>query len=128
MITAARLRQIGAFATVGLAATATHATVAMIAHQLGHASPLVSNLAGYLSAVMISYLGHSVFTFETDAFRGAQFLRFVAASVAVLVLNQGVMFACANLLSIPFNFALAITIVSAPVISFIISKLWVFVE
>jgi putative flippase GtrA len=128
MITAARLRQIGAFVAVGLTATATHATVAMVAHQVWHATPLIANLAGYVSAVMISYLGHSVFTFETDAFRGAQFLRFVAASLAVLILNQAVMFACANLLSIPFNYALAITIVSAPVISFVISKLWVFVE
>ncbi|CAN7272210.1 GtrA family protein [Phenylobacterium sp. LjRoot164] len=128
MITAARLRQVGVFALVGVAATATHAIVAMAAHRVGHASPLIANMAGYLSAVMISYLGHSTFTFGTDAFSGPQFLRFVVASLAVLILNQAVMFACANLLAIPFDYALAITIVSAPVISFIISKLWVFVE
>ncbi len=120
------LWQIAMFVLVGGAATATHLTAALIAHELAHLPPLTSNFCGYCAAVMVSYFGHAVLTFGRRVMHGAQFARFVGASLSTLALNQAIVYAGVSLLHLPFALAMIPAVILVPVAGFLIAKLWAF--
>lgn len=114
------------FAGVGLAATATHAAVALAVRAAFDASPLDANLAGYLSAVGVSYLGNARLTFGRPALSGRRFLRFLVVSLMGLAAGQAITWALAERLGWPFPAALAVVVVTIPALSFAAAKLWAF--
>jgi putative flippase GtrA len=120
------LWQIAMFVLVGGAATATHLTAALIAHELAHLPPLTSNFCGYCAAVMVSYFGHAILTFGRRVMHGPQFVRFIGTSLSTLALNQGIVYVGVNLLHLPFSLALIPAVILVPIASFVIAKLWAF--
>ncbi|ACG76598.1 GtrA-like protein [Phenylobacterium zucineum HLK1] len=114
------------FAIFGVIATGVHVTVALAAHHLAGASPLVANFLGYACAVGVSYFGNARVTFGRDALHGGQFARFLTVSLAGLALNQGITHLVADRLGQPFWLALAITVLTVPPATFVASRLWAF--
>lgn len=119
-------REGGTFLVVGLAATAAHVTAALAARELAHLAPLTANLCGYGCAVGVSYLGNARLTFRRRAADPAQFARFLATSLAVLALNQGLVWLLVEQAGWPFRWALGPVVVASPVLSFALAKLWAF--
>ena len=119
-------RQGAAFAVVGLAATATHVGTALLARGGFHATPMAANLAGFLAAFGVSYLGNARWTFGRPALHRAQFIRFLAVSLAGLALNQAVTWQMTSCLGLPFWSALTTVVVLVPAFSFTVSRLWAF--
>ena len=116
------------FGVVGITATLTHVSTALLAHDYGGFGPLKANFTGYALAVLVSYFGHARLTFRRAAFRGPQFVRFVATSLAALALNQAIVFIGAHVVDAPFAWALAPAVVVVPVVTFLVSKLWAFAD
>ncbi|MBW8816096.1 MAG: GtrA family protein [Caulobacterales bacterium] len=121
-------RQAVVFVGVGLAATATHLGVALLANGLFGAPPLVCNFVGYSSAVALSYLGHAVFTFRKRIFEGGQFLRFVVVSLLALGVSQGLVWFCTSGLHWPLYLAMIPVALLVPAFTFTLAKLWAFVR
>jgi len=128
MITDGTLRQISTFALVGGAATAAHLGSALVANQYFGLPPLSSNLVGYTSAVLISYLGNARFTFKRPTMNGAQFARFLAVSLLALALNQAIIYYCSIVLGWDFVWALIPVAIVVPLFSFVMSRVWAFVD
>jgi len=122
------VRQGGTFALVGLAATAVHALVALLAREELHATAMQATVSGYICAVGVSYLGNARYTFGRPALHGSQFLRFLVVSLAGLGANLGLTWLLATRLGWPFPAALAVIVVVIPSLSFAGSKLWAFAE
>lgn len=119
-------RQVPLFAVVGVCATLTHVAVAMAARELAGLAPLQANLAGYLLAVGVSYLGNARLTFRRRALDGPQFARFLAVSLLGLALTQGLTWLLVEQWDWPFWAGLAAVAVSVPALSFGLSRAWAF--
>ena len=114
------------FAVVGLLATATHVTVALIARSLFRLTPMEANFAGYLAAVSVSYLGNARLTFRRRARDGGQMLRFAVVSLCGLALTQGLTWLLVTRAGWPFGVGLAVVAVAVPAFSFVLSRVWAF--
>jgi putative flippase GtrA len=121
------LSQIFYFGAVGITATIVNYVAALIFHEQLSVSLYTAQLLGYCLAVTISLLGHSKFTFRSQLTFGV-FFRFVVVSLSTLGLSEFLLLCLESLLAISHRFSLLIVVCTIPVITYILSKLWVFQE
>jgi putative flippase GtrA len=121
-------RQAAVFVAVGLAATATQAAVAFVAHETFGADPYVANFVGYAFAVVVSYVGHARITFLRPVRHRGQMLRFALVSLAGLALTQAITFVVLRAFGLPFRAALVAVAVLVPAFTFVASRAWTFAE
>lgn len=114
------------FALIGGLATLTHLVVALAMNAQGGVTPLKANAAGYLTAVLISYLGNAHFTFRQRIINAEQFFRFLTVSAAGLALGQAITYLATSVLQAPFAVALGLVVTVVPVFSFGAARLWAF--
>ena len=79
------------FATVGGAATAIHATVALLLHYQAGLAALTANTVAFISAWGVSYLANWAWTFEGASAHRSAAPRFLAISLSGFVLNQSLL-------------------------------------
>lgn len=119
--------QVLRFALVGALATCTHYLVALGA--LHYINVYGANLAGYIAAVAISYLGHQRFTYrlsDAEISHRAQFPRFVLTSLGGLALSYLVLAIMEDALRAPHWLSLAAAVCLVPVYTFVVTRLFVF--
>ncbi len=125
MINRQLIWQLFFFAVVGLSATATHYVVAVTTHELSALSLYYANIIGYCSAVSISYFGHSKLTFKVQM-SVAVFVRFICVSLTTLGLSELLLLYIEASLSVPHRLSMLIIVLTIPVITYLLSRLWVF--
>ncbi len=117
------LRQIGHFGIIGGLATLMHSAVFALAAAVG-VSPDMANLLAFLLALPISYYGNARLTFRVRP-DGRKLRRFLATALTGFGLNA----ANVHLVStagLPWPTALPGMILVVPLLSFALSKLWVY--
>ena len=119
------LRQLVVFGIVGVTATLTHYLVALFCHEVLGINLYLCNLLGYTSAVTVSYFGHGRFTFQVNLNRQI-FRRFVLVSVTTFLASECILAALEQALRLPHRLSLAVVVLTIPLITFILSKMWVF--
>lgn len=120
------LLQMLRFGAVGLLATVVHFLVALgVGKMLGLSSILVMNIAGFLVALVISFLGHYHFTFSSSELYSRAFLKFFAVALLCL-LASSLCIAMAGYALLPNIIQLFIGAVVIPIISYIANKRIVF--
>lgn len=125
MISKALARQLFFFGVIGVLATATHYAVALFSHEYLSISLYLANLAGYLCAVTVSYHGHGKITFQ-HAMGRAVFIRFTVMSVTIILVSEVILVVLERYAETSHRLALLAVVLSIPVLSFFLSKLWVF--
>lgn len=120
-------RQVVAFGLVGVAATLTHYVAALMAAWF---LPLLwANPVGFLVAFFVSYLGHVRFTFQVsseDRRHRQRLPRFAITAATGFVIGQCVLLVLTRLMAGPDWLILGLAVGSVPVITFLLSRLWVF--
>lgn len=116
----------GVFFVVGVVATGCNYVAALAAQRFLGFGPLLAGLAGYASAVGVSYFGNALLTFRRPALHGPQFLRFMTVSLAGLALNLGLVFVGTRLLAWPLWQALIPVVLIVPAATFVMAKFWAF--
>lgn len=120
-------RQLLAFASVGVAATIVHYAAALIASQwlpVTFANPI-----GFIVAFFVSYFGHVRFTFQLkgeERRHRHRLPRFLVTAVCGFLTGQTILVTLTSFTNAPDWLALGIAVASVPVITFALSKLWVF--
>ena len=122
------IRQGLTFILVGGAATATHAGAALLAQHFMGVTPMIANLIGYSSAVLVSYVGNALLTFGRRLMHGPQFMRFMVVSLAGLAISQSLTLLCVNVLRLPYAIALVPIVILVPIFSFVLSKVYAFAD
>jgi putative flippase GtrA len=94
-----------------------------------HWQPLQANVIGFLGAVNISYLGHSLLTFDRVPLSLGSFIKFFSVACLSFIINQvaysyGLSW-FGNALYLP---VLAAVLILVAVCTFVFSKFWVFTK
>lgn len=119
------LRQLVVFGLVGIVATAAHYLVALGCHEALGLNLYAANLAGYSSAVTVSYIGHGKLTFQA-VLNQAVLQRFLIVSLSAFCASEGLLAALEAGFQLPHRLSLAIVVLIIPAISFVLNKLWVY--
>ncbi len=121
--------QIVRYGVTGLFVTACQATIYWTLAALAGLHPQAANLIGYLAAVAIGYVSHSLFTFRghggeaSHASRGA---KFVAVSLISYALNALWVFLCVTHMRWPEWSPIPAMVFVTPTVMFGLNRQWVF--
>jgi len=115
------------FGIIGGSATATQFVTVVIMVSFLQTNPLVANVLGYGLGFCISYLGHRNWTFAgTEQETKKTLPRFFTVVAFGLLANEAVYYILLHDLHMVYWLALIIVLGSIAVLTFILSKLWVF--
>ena len=114
------------FALTGGLATLTHLAVALLLIRAGVA-PLVSNALAFVTAFMVSFWGHHLFSFAGHgAAVGQAFRRFLIVSGVGFLTNETVLFLLLKRVPDYPSAALLASTAVAAVLTFVLSRQWAF--
>lgn len=119
------MREVVFFGLVGALATVVHYSTALCLVAFAGVGVLTANFLAYCTAVAVSYLGHTRFTFSSAVSRHT-FARFMVMSLSALVLSQLVLFVLQRVDFLPYQLNLLLGVGVIPVYSFLCSKFWVY--
>ena len=123
-----RAKEVLRFASVGLLSTATHALTYLAL--LTVTVPQIANLISFGLAFVLSYIGHSRFTFKNKSANigtdGYQRLRFLIVALLGLSLNAVFVHFATNVLSLPDWSAVIFFVGVTPTTTYFLLHLWVF--
>lgn len=119
------MRQLLTFAAVGIAATAMHYMIAVFAIEIISIKPLYANFIAYLSAVALSYIGHSALTFKVRKNK-YNALRFFVVSIGTFGMSQMIVYFLTNYSLLSHRLVFLVVVFSIPIFSFILNKYWVY--
>ena len=114
------------FVLVGASAALTHMAVFTVVLLLVPTLwPEIANVAGFLVAFLVSFVGHRRLSFQDAGTSVLQsFLRFAATAVAGFATNESVFILLFRLLGLPTWVALISGIVVSAVQTFVLSRFW----
>ena len=118
--------QVVRFGIVGVAATLTHAGVALLAHAALGLPPLRANVMGFLVAFAVSYGGHYHWTFRSGLPHRTSLPRFLLVSACVFLASQFIVWGATGPLGLGMTAAMGIVTLVAPLTSFIVNRAWTF--
>lgn len=116
------------FVLVGASAALTHMAVfTVVLLLIPRIWPEIANVAGFLVAFFVSFVGHRRLSFQDAGTSLMQsFVRFAATAVAGFVTNETVFVLLFRLLGLPTWVALISGIVFSAVQTFVLSRFWAF--
>jgi len=116
------------FVLVGASAALTHMAVfTLVLLLVPTLLPELANVAGFLVAFLVSFVGHRRLSFQDAGTSLLQsFIRFAATAVAGFVTNEAVFIALFRVLELPTWLALIGGIVVSAVQTFVLSRFWAF--
>lgn len=118
-------REVFFFGVVGILATLTHYFCALVSHEKLLISIYIANLIGYLCAVAVSFIGHSLLTFNVGL--KLKFLGpFILVSVSTFFVSECVLWVLQDVMRLDPRISIAIIVITIPVISYILNKFWVY--
>lgn len=121
-------KQLVRFGLVGLSAAATQISIVVALVESGIVKqPLLANIVGFLFAFQVSYFGHRRWTFnETLTQHRVAVPRLLIVSISAFIANESLFFVFMNTFHLPYPLALFCVLAILPIVTFTLSKLWVF--
>ena len=120
------LREIFIYGLVGLSALGVQSLIYLLLAGNG-AAPLLATLVGNSCGMLVSYFGHTIFTFKkTHKFSRKEFIKFIITNVTGLALNSLFTILLVNIMHTHYSTVLYPQAFITPLVTFLISKFWVF--
>lgn len=119
------LREVLVFAAVGALATLAHYLVAVLAVEKTFLGIYWANIVAYCVAVVVSFIGHSVFTFRKSVNADRAF-RFLVVSLSALGLSQLLLFGLQYFNGLSHRLEFLIIVLFVPFFSYLLNKYWVY--
>lgn len=112
------------FVLVGVGITALHAAVATLLVMVSRLHPAIANGVAFAVATLVSYLSHTLWTFDSRPTR-KRLARFLIVALAGLVLTVTIAGAT-DMLGFPFYIGIGAVVAVVPGASFTTHKLWTY--
>jgi putative flippase GtrA len=116
------------FAGVGTAATGVHVILFATLIEFLQISALVANLAAFVAALLLSFVGHFRWTFRLRSGRWPALGRFTAIAFLGLGLNSTIAYSIGDQLGWHYAYAVVAMVTVTPVVLFLLSRYWAFAE
>jgi len=117
------------YGLVGVLASAVHFGIGVFLHEKMGLDPMVAHAFGFFGGLLTAYTGHYYYSFKDTQKHSRRFPKFVITALVSLTLHQSGVYIMVNLYQLDYSFqALPILLVSVPLVSFLMSKLWVFAD
>lgn len=120
------LGQISRFGVVGIIATTVHVTIFLTLVDGFAVNPFWANLAAFCTAVLVSYFGNLVWTFDMRAAGLTRLPRFIIVALLGLIANQAIVLLVVELLGQSPRLAIAVIVFVVPAMTYLGSRLWIF--
>ena len=121
-----RLRRIVRFASVGVAATSSHAATTIILVSVLAANPTLATVAGTIVGVATSYLGNAFWTFGATGRHVEHIPRFLLVYGAIMSFNALTMFILEEIVGLYYLIPLALALTVSPALTFLLNERYVF--
>lgn len=121
------LSQIWRFGIIGILASCWHFFMVYSLVDIFQLAPLIANIFAFFSAFIISYFGHSLWTFNQQQHEHPKTLKkfFLVASFG-FILNETGYFLLLSYTPLSYLNSLLIVLIIVPIITFLLSKYWAF--
>lgn len=116
----------GRFSFIGAINTALYFLSTNLIIFFEFASTFVASNISYTACIMISFLGHSNFTFKVKNIEVGQLKRFLALSCLGLLISNSIIFLNANYFLFSSYLIVSVITITIPIINFFFLKYWVF--
>ncbi|MCF6300603.1 MAG: GtrA family protein [Proteobacteria bacterium] len=117
------------YGMVGLLASAVHFGIGVFLHEKLDLIPFVAHIFGFFGGLFTAYTGHYYYSFKDAQKHSKRFPKFVITALVSLTLHQSGVYIMVNRFQLDYSFqALPILLVSVPLVSFLMSKFWVFAD
>lgn len=117
------VKELARFGLIGVLATATHIVIAESVRYGLSAPAHLASFCGFVPAFGVSYLGHRYFTFAGSGAKGASLPKFLAIALSGFLASLLALTAVKPLFPV---FALTLSILAIPAITFVLAKFWAF--
>lgn len=122
----ATLRTGGRYVVVGILGTVAHFTTTIAVVEGFAVDPVVASVAGFLVALVISFILVRGWVFRSGASVVTTFPRYVAVSVAGLLLNAGIMHVTVDVARVSYLWGLCAVVAIVPLFNFTLNRTWTF--
>ena len=122
----ATLASFARFFLIGGGATVVHGVVLYALVTAANIHPTLANVAAFMIAFGVSYIGHYYVSFRSNADHAKAVIRFFATALIGLTLNTLIFLVVVNLLRLHYFLAFAVVVLAVPPLIFTISKKFVF--
>ena len=120
-------RQLLRVIVVGTAAATVHLAIVTALVRLAGWPPLIANVAGWLLAFWVSFIGHFGWTFRgTVLTASASARRFLVLSAAGFLVNESMYALALRWSAHRFDLLLGLVLLVTAVLTFLASRLWAF--
>lgn len=114
------------FAIVGLSATAVHMGMIFLLITRMAVHPVGANAAAFLTAFMVSFLGHLHWSFTRARSRRQAFPRFLLTALSAFALNNIMLVWLLQLRLLPDLVSTMLAVFIIPLYTFLLSRFWAF--
>ena len=114
------------FAIVGVIATIVHAGSVIFLVETFSFDPVISSVPAYIAALITAYLLNKTWSFQSKVSHIDAFLPYTIVSTLGFGLNITIMHVLINLFHVKYYFALAVAVISVPIVTFTLHKYWTF--
>lgn len=128
MITFVELMRMARFGFSGAISTGIHAVLVIVFVEYLGMDPVVSSVPAFLVANINSYLMNRFWVFRARSGSAGQFVIFFIVSIVSLLVNTSGMYVGTRILDFPYKVALAISVIVAAAITYLLHKLLTFRE
>lgn len=114
------------FIIIGVLSTLTHSLVFVLFIEMLGVAPVIASIPSFSLAVIVSYTGNYIWTFQSDSLHIVQFPKFITVAIIGLIANILVTYIIVDVLGAWYGLALATVILLIPLLTYQLNRLWVF--
>ncbi len=114
------------FGVIGAPAAVVHVGMVVFLVEVPNLEPVWANVLAFLTALPVSYFGNFHWTFAAEGQHGRRVPRFVFTQTLGFASSQTIMFVVVEVMRLHYGIALAAVIMTVPLMSYLLSRSWVF--
>lgn len=117
------------YGIVGLIASLLHFGVSFYCESVLKITPLLAHFYGFILGLISAYFGHYFYSFKDSEKHSRRFPKFVIVALTALFLHEIGVYILVEVYDLNYTgFVLPLLLVSVPLLTFSMSRFWVFTE
>ena len=118
--------RIARFGIVGVCATIVYIGASITAVDAFGFTPVWASILGQCTSMLVSYLGHSIYSFQVESDHRTFLWRFLVIAAVTFAMNGAVTWALTGVLGLSHFLSISVVTIAIPVVNYLCNRFWVF--